>query len=194
MSILKIKDKETGSFKEIVTIKGEDGKSGIYVGTEEPTDLDIKVWIDETGNVSEVIDNLESESSINILSAKQGKVLNEKIKGTILFEGSANYNTGNFKLSSSVNNFSYIEIFFMTNDSRKDSTKISTEYTTNIMLVTTYVSETYTYLKSSDISISGETVSFEDSRTVQTRIGNGVSSTHTVSSTVINITKIVGYI
>lgn len=37
------------------TLKGENGSSGVYVGEEEPSDINIKVWIKPDGNVN-VID------------------------------------------------------------------------------------------------------------------------------------------
>lgn len=37
------------------SLKGEDGSSGVYLGEEEPLDINIKVWIKPDGNVN-VID------------------------------------------------------------------------------------------------------------------------------------------
>ena len=37
------------------SLKGEDGSSGVYLGEEEPSDINIKVWIKPDGNVN-VID------------------------------------------------------------------------------------------------------------------------------------------
>lgn len=37
------------------SLKGEKGSSGVFVGIEEPSDIDIKVWIKPDGNVN-VID------------------------------------------------------------------------------------------------------------------------------------------
>lgn len=37
------------------SLKGENGNSGVYLGEEEPTDINIKVWIKPDGNVN-VID------------------------------------------------------------------------------------------------------------------------------------------
>lgn len=55
-----------------LTQKGEKGESGVYVGTEAPTDSDINVWIDPSGDgaqyateeyVDEAIDSAVSEAS-----------------------------------------------------------------------------------------------------------------------------------
>lgn len=48
---------ETGPTGEAGSIgpTGEAGESGVYVGTTEPTDLDIKVWVNPAGEVSDLI-------------------------------------------------------------------------------------------------------------------------------------------
>ena len=50
-----VEDKDK-TFTETITLpKGADGKSGVYIGTEEPTDESVNVWIDPEG----IVDNPE---------------------------------------------------------------------------------------------------------------------------------------
>lgn len=61
MSILKIKN-EQGQWVELPVIKGtdgKDGKSGVYVGTEPPTDEDIDVWIDSDGTADDIVTDVQ---------------------------------------------------------------------------------------------------------------------------------------
>lgn len=51
----------------------------VYIGTEEPTNPAIQVWINPEGNTSSVVDNLDSHSAVDVLSANQGRVLKELI-------------------------------------------------------------------------------------------------------------------
>lgn len=87
MATLKYKTPE-GEWKK-VSIGGGGSTEEVYVGSDEPTDENIKVWIDPTGTPSspsagvEVIDNLESESTTAALSANQGRVLKEYVDSTI---------------------------------------------------------------------------------------------------------------
>ena len=73
-------------------IEIEGGSGGIteekevYIGSDEPTDENVKLWIDTDeeeegggGASVEVIDNLESDSTTAALSANQGRVLKEMI-------------------------------------------------------------------------------------------------------------------
>lgn len=41
--------------------KGDTGSSGVYIGTSQPTDSNINVWIDSDGEPTEVIDDLARE-------------------------------------------------------------------------------------------------------------------------------------
>ena len=62
-------------------------------------------------------DNLNSDSSTSALSAKQGKVLNEKINGDVLYENETG-TTSNITLSKSAEDYQYIEIFYFRNKNR----------------------------------------------------------------------------
>lgn len=53
------------------------GTTGQVLAKNSNTDNDVK-WVNQTGGIT-VVDNLTSTSTTNALSAKQGKILNEKI-------------------------------------------------------------------------------------------------------------------
>lgn len=68
IDILKVRDQETKEWKKIPAIKGDkgdpgeqgpagpkgaNGDDGIYVGTSEPTDSTIKIWLNPDGEVSD---------------------------------------------------------------------------------------------------------------------------------------------
>lgn len=64
-----------------------------------------------TGANKTTIENvLTSTSTANALSAAQGKVLNDKINGTVLYSN-ANGTTGTVTLNSNKSNFKYIDLF-----------------------------------------------------------------------------------
>lgn len=58
-----------------------------------------------SGVVATVIDNLNSTSSTDALSANQGKILRELLEGTILYNNSEGINEGTITLSESINNY-----------------------------------------------------------------------------------------
>ena len=60
---------------------------------------------------SKVIDTLTSTSATDSLSARQGKVLKGLIDGTVLYDNASGADTG-IVLSDSVNNYTYIDIFY----------------------------------------------------------------------------------
>ena len=63
----------------------------------------------------DVINNLTSTSAINALSANQGKILHDKLKGTVLYNNSSG-TIGTVTLSQSAGNFTYLEMFFSHGD------------------------------------------------------------------------------
>lgn len=65
---------ETGPAGE----KGDPGESGVYVGVNEPSDMDIKVWIDPSAN-SDSIDynNITNKPQINGVELVGNKTLEE---------------------------------------------------------------------------------------------------------------------
>ena len=70
-----------------------------------------KVTIKQIKNLFKIIDNLTSASTIDALSAKQGKILNEKINGTVLYENN-NGSRDEITLNDSVENYGIIKIFY----------------------------------------------------------------------------------
>lgn len=65
------------------------------------------------GVVATVVDGLTSTSATDALSAKQGKVLNEKIEGEVIYNNTAGAND-NIVLSKNVSNFTRLKIFYAT--------------------------------------------------------------------------------
>lgn len=64
------------------------------------------------GIVATVVDGLNSTSATNALSANQGRILNEKIQGTILYKNiNGEQASSGITLSESVNNYDFIEIY-----------------------------------------------------------------------------------
>lgn len=64
------------------------------------------------GVVATVVDGLNSTSATNALSANQGRILNEKIQGTILYKNiNGEQASSGITLSESVNNYDFIEIY-----------------------------------------------------------------------------------
>jgi hypothetical protein len=70
MSVLYIRDKNTGAFHGIRSIKGDTGNSGVYLGSEQPTDPKVKVWIEPDGACSgdsfELIQEITFTEATNI--------------------------------------------------------------------------------------------------------------------------------
>lgn len=62
-----------------------------------------------SGVVATVVDNLDSTSSTDALSANQGKNLNDKITGTVLYENTKG-TTENITLNDLIENYRYFEI------------------------------------------------------------------------------------
>lgn len=58
------------------------GDSGVYVGSETPSNENVKVWIDPSGEaqtIPNVVDDLTSTDTTAALSANQGRVLKEYV-------------------------------------------------------------------------------------------------------------------
>ena len=110
--------------------------------------------VDKTNNKPDVVDNLESKSTTDALSAKQGKELNERIAGTVLYEDSTG-TRGTVTLNETSANFSYIEIFYGTsNSSYNISTRIA--YPNGSCCRILWTGSTYSYYK--DLQISGTSI------------------------------------
>ena len=137
--------------------------------------------------IPQIADNLTTEDSNKVLSAKQGKILNEKLVGTVLYEDEEG-TTGNITLSDSAANYDYIDFYC------KRSTHVYTVRTYNpngntVSLSTNYCDGTYMYLYTKVITISGNVLTV-----VRSNLGYfNNDSTHATSDDSNFITKIVGY-
>lgn len=145
------------------------------------------------GLVATVVNSLESDSETDALAAEQGKVLNEKIEGTVLYED-AEGTLGNVTLSETVANFKYIEIYYK----RASSSLVINGFTklenpngksTNLVIVHTS-SDTNVHLLSKQITISGTTITSNIEK--QTTLFSGGSFT-VMDSGIVCITKVIGY-
>ncbi len=72
-------DEFQDNIKEAVVPVG--GTTGQVLVKNTDTDNDVK-WVDQTGGGATVVDSLTSTSTTDALSAKQGKILNDKITNT----------------------------------------------------------------------------------------------------------------
>lgn len=78
--------------------------------------------ISSGANKTTINNTLTSTSTTEALSANQGKVLNDKYNGTVLYNNSSG-TTGTVTLSQTAANFTYLEIYFK-NDTLYGSTRI----------------------------------------------------------------------
>ena len=137
--------------------------------------------------IPQIADNLTTEDSNKVLSAKQGKILNKKLVGTVLYEDETG-TTGNITLSDSAANYDYIDFYC------KRSTHVYTVRTykpngNTVSLSTNYCDGTYMYLYAKVITISGNVLTV-----VRSNIGYfNNDGAHATSDDSNFITKIVGY-
>ena len=89
------------------------GTTGQVLAKSTNTDNDVE-WVNQTGGIA-VVDNLTSASITDALSANQGKVLNDKINGTVLYESEAG-SKDEITLSETVLNYDRVKIFYHYND------------------------------------------------------------------------------
>lgn len=66
MAIMQIKDSD-GNFIAVPAIQGPAGQSGVYYGTEEPTDPSINLWVDPSGSLSESYSKTQIDTLLNAL-------------------------------------------------------------------------------------------------------------------------------
>jgi hypothetical protein len=63
----------------VVGPAGEPGNSGIYVGSEMPTDEDVYLWVDTEGEIAEAITETELTQAITASEAKTETAIQEAI-------------------------------------------------------------------------------------------------------------------
>lgn len=143
-----------------------------------------------SGVVATVVDNLNSTSSTDALSANQGKILKELLKGTVLYEN-ATGTTGNITLLDNSENYNTIEIFYTTGN-RSGSVKVQ-DFKNNqkISLNVTGMSEGSFVNVVKEINISGTSIIKFSERTFLIS-GAGSTITFAESDSVL-IKKVIGY-
>lgn len=116
-----------------------------FVNDQETAITETNKEIEETNKkICKVTDSLESDSSVDALSANQGKVLNEKIEGTILYEDEAGFNTSTSDiLSDSIENYRYREIIYKRSTSVNTTGKITNDHGMTSVLQTASSSGQY---------------------------------------------------
>lgn len=143
-----------------------------------------------SGIVATVVDNLNSTSSTNALSANQGKILRELLEGTVLYEN-ATGTTGNITLLDNSENYNTIEIFYTTGN-RSGSVKVQ-DFKNNqrISLNLTGMSDSSFANVVKEINMSGTSIIKLSERTFLVS-GGGSTFTFNESDTVL-IKKVIGY-
>ena len=144
---------------------------------------------------STVIDNLNSTSAIDALSANQGKVLKDLLNGTILYESNSGTNA-TIPLNTNPLNFKKLEIDFITSTSQtthysKSTIPIYSSTTQTYNLTSNYFGSSYMYTYETFISINTDNIVFNTNRTYQRSVGSPSNLVRTEDSP-IKILKIVG--
>lgn len=86
-----------------------DASGVVYNKKELPTYLDKVDGIADGANKTITANNLTTTAAGSVLDARQGKILYDKINGTVLYENFSG-NTGTITLQENVNNYTYIDI------------------------------------------------------------------------------------
>lgn len=155
--------------------------------------MKIKKIAQSAGVVATVVDNLESNSATDALSAKQGKILNKKIEEVTLYNNETG-STSNITLNDSVENYEYIEIFYGA-DNRYFSNKIynaNNKHTAISAVFSLDGSSTLTYIYTSDIAISNKTLTISNSRNAYINLSDNTVGNYGTSS-YIKIYRVVGH-
>lgn len=140
---------------------------------------------------STIIDNLNSTSSTDALSANQGNVLKELLDGTVLYENPAG-KTGHVTFSQDITNMKRLRISgYQTQGSIKYNFSQDVDVIfdgKSSLLFKGHIGASYNYIVSESFDLSSTTLT----RGTQQRIGFSSSGTN-IESTSIYITKVVGY-
>ena len=114
---------------------------------------DYKLKLDNLNEtIPKIADNLTTEDSSKVLSAKQGKILNKKLVGTVLYEDEAG-TTGDITLSDSVANYDYIEFQCKRGEFVYGSGKLLNTNGKTISLSTNYTTSSQMYVYSKVITV-----------------------------------------
>lgn len=118
--------------------------------------------------------------------AASEKVYDEPV---ILFDGNS---AGTITLSDSADNYEYLEIFFTDNNGEKGGyTKIHKPFTAVLDLNIIEAAGTNTYIRRTNYSISGKTITPDTTNAGYARL-NGTAVTHTSGTNYIKITRVLG--
>ncbi len=180
-------------------------QANTYVGNTQSTGggnaqnlqpYETDVWIikakQSAGVVATVIDTLDSTSPTNALSSNMGRVLKEKIEGTVLYDN-ATGTTGNVTLSETSANFSYLEIFYKDESSNYSSVKVYSPNGKKISLQTMKCATGSIQFYMKLVTISGTTISSGTADGYTQIFNAGSSAGYNNSLNYILITRVVGY-
>ncbi len=103
--------------------------------------------------IPKIVDNLATEDSSKSLSAKQGKVLNEKITGTVLYDKEAG-TTGDITLSDNADNYDYFD-FYCKRSTHIYTVRVYKPNNNTVSLSTNFCDGTYIYVYTKILNISG---------------------------------------
>lgn len=141
---------------------------------------------------AQVVDNLNTDSPTDALSAKQGKILKEIIEGTVLYENSNGGNPANeITLNDEVENYSRIKVFYGKSKNQglnSVETEISiSKYLSCISYI--LISSTQAQLLTSKMYANGNSLTQIDSHYLN------ISTSHSEvgTSTEMRIFKVIGY-
>ena len=140
------------------------------------------------GTVATVIDNLNSTSTTDALSANQGKVIKELMQGTILYSDLTGA-TGNVTLLDSAENYDYIEIYYKFGQ-RSGSLKVK-DFTNKKITLTILANSSATFVCIiKEITISGTTITKNAEYQFTHNAGSNPSYTETDG---VAIYEVIGY-
>lgn len=146
-----------------------------------------------TGATKNTVENsLSSTSTANALSAAQGKVLNDKYNGTSLYDNSSG-TTGTITLSQSAANFSYLDIYFITNNNYLTHCRVYSPNgkTVSANCVNVFTATSVLQFALTMLTISGTSVTFKNNAYANI-VHNGETIVGNVSN-YMKVIKVVGY-
>lgn len=191
---VKVFNEDSNQIANVVFEQEEDylATDNIIIKISNDTYVIRKVKVNEETTI-EVIDNLKSTSVSDALSANQGRILNEKMIGVILYNNSSgSYET--ITLNDSIENYDFVEIYYIGKfEDSGDSycyTKMYDPSGKRIELMSnTPKSNTNAINLHALITMSGTSLTWL--KNYMTYVGNGGYTGATVNC--IRIVKIIGY-
>ena len=131
--------------------------NAIHIGETEPSNPSTQIWIasDELVSVgSEVVNSLEGNQE---RMAPSVAAVKNYIYGDILYEDTQG-SIGNIELNDNVSNYSFIEIYFMDNNGRHNSTKIDSPNNKVALLFGAYIDHNALYMRVNQIRIADTSI------------------------------------